>query len=280
MVAEVASGTAQLLPDHDRARGYTLIVDGAPQSHVDLDDPTFLEFEYVRRIASAIDLTSAPGAPLRVLHLGGGGLTLARWISATRPGSRQRVVEADAALLDFVRRHLPWAADPHLRVRVGDARKELSAARDASYDIVIVDVFAGAQTPATVRSLEFVHEAARVLRPDGRYLVNMTDGPPLTLARGQFATVAAVFPHVCVVADASVLRSRRFGNLVLTASRAPLPIDDLTRHAAGDWFPGRLLAGDDLLRFVGGEPPVTDADATPSADPPRGMFAWSPHALD
>jgi len=264
---------AELVPDPDRARAFTLFVDGAPQSHVDLDDPTYLEFEYVRRIAAAIDLTAPAGVPISVLHLGGGGLSLARYVSATRPGSRQRVVDADGALLDLVRQRLPWRPDPRLKVRVGDARAELARAREASFDVVIVDVFHGARTPASVRSVEFVREAARVLRGEGRYLVNLTDGPPLGLARAQVATVADVFPHVAVVADAGVLRGRRFGNLVLTASRAPLPVEALARRAAGDWFPGRLLAGDDLARFAAGEAVVTDADATPSAEPPPGMFA-------
>ena len=130
MVAQIGSGVVELLPDHDRPGGYTLLVDGAPQSHVDLDDPTYLEFEYVRRIATSLDLTAPPLMPLRVLHLGGGGLTLARYLAASRPGSRQRVVEADAKLVDFVREHLPWPPDPRLKVRVGDARTELAKARD------------------------------------------------------------------------------------------------------------------------------------------------------
>ncbi|MEV4620084.1 fused MFS/spermidine synthase [Asanoa sp. NPDC049573] len=276
VVAQIGSGVAELLPDHDRPNAYTLLVDGAPQSHVDLDDPTYLEFEYVRRIAASLDLTAPPRMPLRVLHLGGGGLTLARYIAASRPGSRQRVVEADAKLLDFVRTHLPWPADPKLKVRVGDARTELTKAAQDAFDVVIVDVFSGARTPASVRSVEFVEQAARVLHPDGRYLVNMTDGPPLGLAKAQVATVADVFPEVCLVADSSVLRGRRFGNLVLTAANTPLPTAQIARRVAGDWFPGRLVAGAELTRFSGGAAVVTDADATPSAAPPAGMFGPLP----
>ncbi|MDG4823834.1 fused MFS/spermidine synthase [Asanoa sp. WMMD1127] len=280
VVAQIGAGVVELLPDHDRPRAWTLLVDGAPQSHVDLDDPTYLEFEYVRRIAASLDLTAPPLMPLRVLHLGGGGLTLARYLAASRPGSRQLVVEADAKLVDFVRTHLPWPADRKLRIRIGDARTELTRARDDEFDVVIVDVFAGARTPASVRSVEFVREAARVLHPDGRYLVNMTDGPPMALAKGQVATVSAVFAEAALVADSSVLRGRRFGNLVLTAANTALPTPELARRVAGDWFPGRLLAGDDLTRFASGAPVVTDADATPSAPPPVGMFGPRPEVVE
>ena len=199
-------------------------------------------------------------------------MTLARYISTTRPGSRQRVVERDAALVDFVRRLLPLPPDPRLKVRIGDARAALDGARAATYDLVIADVFAAAQTPASVRSVEFVRAAARALAPGGHYVANLTDGPPLKGAKAQIATVAAVFPYRCAVADASVWRGRRFGNLVLTAARVPLPVEDLARRATGDWFPGRLIAGADLDRFVGGVAAVTDATAEPSAAPPVGMF--------
>ena len=63
-----------------------VVVDGTPQSHVDLDDPTHLAFEYVRRIGHAVDLL--PEGPVTALHLGAGALTLPRYVEATRPGSR------------------------------------------------------------------------------------------------------------------------------------------------------------------------------------------------
>ncbi|MEH1100048.1 spermidine synthase [Micromonospora sp. CPCC 205561] len=273
VAAPVDTGQAELVPDPDRAGSWTLLLDGAPQSHVDLADPTHLEFEYVRRLAAAIDLVAPAGTPLRVLHLGGGALTLPRYVSATRPGSTQRVVEVDGALVELVRRALPWPSDPRLRVRVGDARAVLAASPDASYDVVVADVFAGARTPAHLTSVEYAAEVARVLRPAGFHLANVADGPPLRHARGQVATVRSVLPQACLVGDAAVLRGRRFGNLVLVAGRVEPPVPELTRRAAGDWFPGRVLAGEELDRFAGGAPVVRDADATDSTPPPPGIFS-------
>ncbi|WP_431905137.1 spermidine synthase [Micromonospora carbonacea] len=273
VTARVDTGEAELVPDPDRPRSFTLLLDGAPQSHVDLADPTHLEFEYVRRLAAALDLVAPAGAPLRVLHLGGGALTLPRYVRATRPGSTQRVCEVDAALVDLVRRELPWPADPRLRVRVADARAALESTRDAGYDVVVADVFAGARTPAHLTSVEYLAEVARVLAPGGWYLANVADGPPLRHARAQVATVRAVLPRACLVGDAAVLRGRRYGNLVLVAGRVEPPVPELTRRAAGDWFPGRVLAGDELDRFAGGAAVVRDADATDSTPPPPGIFS-------
>lgn len=276
VTAQVDTGSAELVPDPDRPGSWTLLLDGAPQSHVDLADPTHLEFEYVRRLAAALDLLAPAGAPLRVLHLGGGALTLPRYVRATRPGSAQRVIEVDGALVELVRRELPWPTDPRLRVRVADARAALAASRDGGYDVVLADVFAGARTPAHLTSVEFAAEVARVLRPGGWYLANVADGPPLRHARAQVATVRTVLPRLCLVGDAAVLRGRRYGNLVLVAGRTEPPVPELTRRVAGDWFPGRVLAGDELDRFAAGARVVRDADATDSTPPPPGIFFRPP----
>ena len=75
-----------------------------------------------------------------------------------------------------------------------------------------------------------------------------------------------------LIAEAGVLRGRRFGNLVLAASAEPLPVDALTRLAAGDPMPARVLHGEDLTRFAAGAKPVGDADASPSPMPPAAVF--------
>jgi hypothetical protein len=271
LVETVASGIAELIPDPDRPAAYSLMLDGAPQSYVDLDDPTHLEFEYIRRMAAAIDLIAPPGRPLRALHLGGGALTLPRYLAVTRPDSPQRVVEIDGPLVELVRRELPLPAKANIRVRVADARAALEGMRDGGYDLVVLDVFAGARTPAHLASVEFARELARVLDPAGWMVANVADGPPLRYARAQVATIRAALPSACLVADAAVLRGRRFGNLVVLAGRTPPPIAELTRRAAGDWFPGRVET--DLDRFAGGVPPVTDSVAVASPNPPAGLFS-------
>src|SRR5205085_7626995 len=136
---------ATLVPDARRPAGWTLLVDGVPQSYVDLDDPRYLEFEYVRRLACVVDAAAPRGVPLRVLHLGGGGLTLPRYVAATRPGSRQRVVEIDADLVALVRRELPLPAGSGIRIHTGDARDGLGRIADGVLDLVIADVFDGAR---------------------------------------------------------------------------------------------------------------------------------------
>ena len=265
----VAFGEAELLRDFDEQDGWLLTVDGVAQSYVDRADPTHLEFDYVRLMGDVVDCLTPEGAPLTAVHLGGGGCTLPRYIAATRPGSRQLVVEADAPLAELVRRSFGTTG---FRLRVGDARSELPRLRQGESDLVVADLFESSVMPMHVTTLEWVHELQRLLRPGGTYVVNVADGKPLDFARAQVATLRAAFAHVVLLADPSVLRGRRFANLVLAGSDAPLPVQALTRRAARASGRARLVTGDDLRDFTGGAAPITDATARSAPRPPPDLF--------
>ncbi|WP_406204990.1 spermidine synthase [Streptomyces decoyicus] len=273
VIRAVDCGTAKLLPDVDRPRAWLLTVDGAPQSYVDLDAPTHLEFEYVRRLAHVLDEAAAPGRPLDALHLGGGALTLPRYLAAVRPHSRQEVIEADRGLLALVTEHLPLPGGCGITVHAEDARTALEAAPEDSADVIVADVFGGSRVPAHLTSVEYAQAAARVLRPDGCYAANLADGAPFGFLRGQLANFSTVFEHLALIAEPSVLRGRRFGNAVLLASRAPLPIAALARRTAGDAFPARVEHGAALRRLIADAVPVCDAEAVASPVPPDGAFS-------
>ncbi len=263
----VAFGQAELLQDLDHEDGWLLTVDGVAQSYVDRADPTRLEFDYVRLMGDVVD--ALPDGPLTAVHLGGGGCTLPRYVAATRPGSRQLVVEADGPLAELVRRSFGTSG---FRLRVGDARTELPRLRQGESDLVVADVFESAVMPVHVTTLEWVHELRRLLRPGGTYVVNVADGKPLAFARAQVATLLDAFPHVLLLADPSVLRGRRFANLVLAASDAPLPVAALTRTVSRAAGRARLVTGADLRDFTGGAAAITDATARSAPRPPPDLF--------
>lgn len=271
VIRAVDHGTARLLPDTDRARAWLLTVDGAPQSYVDLDDPTHLEFEYARRLAHVLDTAADPGA-LDLLHLGGGALTLPRYAAATRPGSRQRVVDADRGLLDLVAEHLPVPEGLGITVRAADARSALEATAPGSVDVLLADVFGGSQVPAHLTTAQYARAAARALRPHGVYAANLADSAPFGFLRSQLAALTAVFSRICLIAEPAVLRGRRFGNTILVASQRELPLAELARRAAADVFPARVEHGAALERLMGDAEPVQDGAAVPSPRPPDGAF--------
>ncbi|WP_295787799.1 spermidine synthase [uncultured Microbacterium sp.] len=273
--ARLSDGTLARVSPSGFVSGSELVVDGTPQSHVDLDDPTHLHFEYVARMGAVIDRLRMPGQPLTAVHLGAGALTLPRYVEATRPGSRQQVVELEPALWDLVRENLPLPRGASIRVRIGDARAGLArlpAGLIGAVDLLVSDVYSGAQTPAHLTTVEFYREAAALLAADGVLLVNVSDGPGLAFARRQVATVRAVLPEVIVLAEVQVLKGRRFGNLVVAASAAPLPVEWLPRLMAAGPHPAKVAQGAEIDEFVRGSRPAVDGDATPSPKPSASIF--------
>jgi spermidine synthase len=257
----IATGTAELHRERDDPDGVTLLVNGVPSSHLDLVDPTRLEFEYMQQMAAVAG--GLPPGPLSAVHLGAAGCALARALDADRPGSRQLAVDIDPLLAELVRRWFDLPRSPALRIRIGDARTVLATLPDGGADLVVRDAFAGDGTPRHLTTAEFSAEVARVLRSGGVYLANCADRPPLTLARSEAATLAAVFRHCALIAEPAVLRGRRYGNLVLAGTDDPdlLGGAALARTLRTLPVPARILVGEELSEFVGHAPVRRDAPA-------------------
>jgi spermidine synthase len=256
---ETAYHCARVDEDPQRASGRTLILNSARHSYVDLADPTYLEFAYVQWIAAVADVAKPAGAPLDALHLGGGGFTVPGYLTATRPGSRQLVLELDGGLVDLDRQRLGLTTGPDLRVRVGDARVGLAAEPADGYDFVVGDAFGHLVVPWHLATRELVADVDRTLRPGGLYAQNVIDYPPARFIRAELATVADVFPHVALAAPPAALAGETGANFVIIASGSPLPLDALrTRLDQLADEPVTLLSGADLAAFVGDATVLTD----------------------
>lgn len=271
LVLRPGSDGARLVPDRAYARAFTLRVGRTDQSYVDLDDPLRLEFDYQQQVALVLDHAALAGEPLRTVHIGGAGMTLPRYVAATRPRSAQVVLEPDAELTAFVRRHLPLPPRNGIRVRPTDGRSGVAALRDEYADVVVVDAFVGPRTPADLTSLEFWTDVRRVLVPTGTVVVNVTDRGPLPYARRVLAGLAARFGELVLMAEASTLKGRRFGNVILAGSSTPLPVAELAEAAGRAAYPYRLLTGARLAQLLAGVAPFTDAESEESPAPPAGM---------
>jgi spermidine synthase len=225
--------------------GLTLLVDGAAQSHVDPHDPTRLFFEYVRRIGHVIDAVADPGAPLRALHLGGGAMTLARYVEATRPGSTQVVVDADARLVAIVTERLPLPPDARIGVTVADARDALDRLPAADrFDLVIVDLYTRLDAPAFVDEPAFMGACVDRLAPRGLLVVNVADaaGGPRLAAQARAVARADPAAELVVAGPPAVLAGAEEGNAVIVAGRA-IPPRVLERLRGAGPFPAEVLEG-------------------------------------
>jgi spermidine synthase len=201
-------------------------------------------------------------------------MTLARYVQHTRPGSPQIVLEPDARLTERVRAELPLPRGHRIRVRPQPGREGVTALKDTSADVIVVDAYAGNQVPANLTTSEWFAEVGRVLRPDGVVLMNAADEPDRRHVARVHAAVAANLPFTLAIAEVDIWKRRRFGNLVLVGSREPLPREAIARTIASLPFPSKALHGSDLTRALGSATPFTDFDARPSPAPPTPPGQW------
>jgi spermidine synthase len=246
-----------LVPDREVPGAYFVRVDGTDQSFVDPADPLRLEFDYVQRIAEVIDTMAPKGERIRVIHIGGAGMTLPRYVAATRPTSAQTVFEPDEALTEQIRATIPLPKRSGIKVRPVDGRTGL------------VDAFAGARVPAELTTAEWYEDVARVLSPGGVIVVNITDRVPFLYAKRVVAGIADRFQPVVCALEPATLKGHRFGNIVIAAGR-PVDRDRLERRALRAPFPYRVLGGLHLARWVGKFPAFTDVDSEQSPAPLGG----------
>ena len=253
----------------DGPERFVVRVSDMDQSHVDLTDPTHIAFDYVRRMADLVDVHAAAGAPVRVVHVGGAGMTLARYVAVTRPTSWQVVLEPDVALTDLVRRELPLPRRSGIKVRATDGRSGMGDLRDGQAQLVVVDAFADARVPADLVTVEFFADVARVLEPGGLVLLNLTDRAPFQWTRRVVAGLREVFGTMLLSAEPPTLRGRRWGNLLVVASQGAVPLAALERRAASSPSPYRVLGPDLVSDSFGGGAPFVGADSERSPAPPR-----------
>lgn len=240
-------------------------VGGREQSYVDLNDPTRLAFDYVRRVGDVLDALAPPSEPIRVVHVGGAGLTLPRYVAATRPTSAQVVLEPAENLTARVRDELPLPRRSGIKVRAVDGVTGIAALRDGYADVVVVDAFERGNVPVGLVEAEHFAQIGRVLLPTGCYVLNLVDQAPFTLARDTVAGLREVFTSLMISAEPATLRGRRPGNLLITAGRNGVPLADLRRRAASSPAPYQVL--DDRRvsdTFGGGHPLRSRTGATPS----------------
>jgi spermidine synthase len=259
-VHPIDTGTAEIVRDRSNPHAYLLLVNGVESSHVDVRDPAWLDFEYLRWMSAVIEAHVPAATRISALHLGAAACSLARHLIAVRPDSHHLAVDVDAELVRRVREWFDLPSAPALRIRAGDAREVTLGLAPDSRNVVVRDVFARAATPAPLTTLEFTASVRRVLRPGGVYLLNCGDRPDLGSARAEAATVAASFEHVAIAADPAMLKGRRRGNVVIAAADAPLEHPGLARELLGGGVPAQLWDDARVRAFALSSSPLRDQD--------------------
>jgi MFS family permease len=262
---ETAYHCARLINAAPPAGAQVLQLDTLSHSYVNPADPTDIRFAYIRALTAVSGAVAPPGQPITALHIGGGGATMPRYLAATRPGTDSQVFEVDRGVVNLDRKRLGLKTDDKLRVRVVDGRVGLQESPDDHYDLVIGDAFGGVTVPWHLTTRETAQQVQRVLHPGGIYAVNTIDYPPNAFSHAEFATLASTFRYVGVMAAPATLANQGGGNVVLVASDAPLPIDQLRAGLASHPQRWELLSGEEAVGWSRqtGKPLVLTDDFAP-----------------
>ncbi|WP_019884256.1 fused MFS/spermidine synthase [Streptomyces purpureus] len=253
----------RVVADPDRDSGRTLVLDGLRNSYVDIDDPTFLEFEYVRAIASVADAAFPEGEPLAAYHVGGGGLTFPRYLAATRPGTRSVVSEIDSGVVRVNRDQLGLRPEAGIDVRTEDGRLGLRRLDTGSRDLVVGDAFGGVSVPWHLTTVDAMTDIRRVLNKDGLYVANLIDYGDLAFARAEVATLSEAFAHVALIGEPTDIgldptAAPDGGNLVVLASDRPVDIRAIQSALDARQTGWKIATGDDLTSWTGDAQLLTD----------------------
>lgn len=237
----------------------TLYVDGVESSALDTADPSHLEFEYMQQMRIAIDARYPAAAPIRALHLGAAGCALPRALDADRPNSRQLAIEIDPELAQLAREWFDLPPSPRLRIRSEDARRTLDTNK-GSWQVIVRDAFRGGRIPNQLATIEAHQQAARLLTEDGIYLLNIAGEAGLTPVYREVRALAPSFEHILGISDPAIMRGRRFGNVVLVASHAPLDTQEIERHVRRLPLPTVVVSHAKLMTGGKSTEPLTDAE--------------------
>lgn len=235
--------------------GRTLILDRLHNSYVDLEDPTYLEFRYIKLIADIMETESADG-PLEVVSIGGGGFTMPGYIEHTRPGSTNTVLEIDSKLVEIGSNDL--ALTDAIDVILEDARISLRDVGADSADVVIGDAYSGASVPWHLTTVEYMSEIERVLAPAGTYVMNVIDYGNLEFVRSQALTLRQVFPEVALFAPDSYLAGETGGNFILVAANDEIGVGRIEERIDRRGGSERGIQDTELTRFIGEAQVLTD----------------------
>jgi len=202
----------------ERAGLRTLHLDSdTVQSAMRIDRPDALELSYTRAMMAYL-LFRTP--PPRLILIGLGGGSIAKFVYRLMPETRTTAVDIDAEVVDVARIYFGLPQDSaRLRTVVADGA-EFVALQDAAADALLVDAYDGDSLAASFRSKDFFLAARRALASGGVFAINLWSNDR-TFDRN-LRWIEEAFGGACLC-----LPAERPGNLVVLGFETMPSRDDL-----------------------------------------------------
>ena len=244
--------TIKLKRNHTRSGGIlleSLVLDHLVHSYTDLNDPLYLEYEYLRMYEEMVRWRAEKRKSFKALFIGGGGYTFPRMMEARYPKAEIDVVEIDPEVTRVVQGYLGISRDTRIRSINEDGRWFVMNCKEkGTYDLIFGDAFNDLSIPYHLTTKEFALQLKRLLKPDGLLLANVID----SFKKGAFMpsyirTLEEVFGkgNVHLLTLTSDYDHIGISTFVVVASSQKLDMDDFAGAVKG-----RRRRRDDLPRHV------------------------------
>jgi spermidine synthase/MFS family permease len=215
----------------------SLVLDQLLHSYIDLKDPLYLEYEYIRMYEEVVRWQAKKRESFKALFLGGGGYTFPRFMETRYPKAEIDVVEIDPEVTRVAITYLGLSEAKRIRSYIEDARWFVMNSKEKeSYDFIIGDVFNDLSVPYHLTTEEFSKQLKRLLKPNGLLLINLVD----SFKKGAFMpsyirTLEEVFGkgNVHLMTLTSEYEKIGISTCVVVASLQKLDMEDFVRTIKG-----------------------------------------------
>jgi spermidine synthase len=236
----------------------SLVLDHLVHSYTDLDDPYYLEYEYIRIYEEVVRWQVDGHRSFKALFVGGGGYTFPRFVDAKYSEAEIDVVEIDPEVTRVAHQYLGVAEDTRIRSYNEDARWFVMNCKEKGrYDFIFGDAFNDLSIPYHLTTKEFAMQLKGLLKPDGLLLANVID----SFKVGQFMpsyirTLEEVFGkgNVHLLLLTSDYDHIGISTCVIVASPKRLDMDDFVKsikRKGGKEMTAHVMPQDRLRQYLG-----------------------------
>jgi len=209
-----------------------LILDHLVHSINDINDPLYLDYEYIRIYEEVVRWHSGnSGQPFKSLFIGGGGYTFPRFLESKYQRAAIDVVEIDPEVTKAALTFLGVSRDTKIRSFNEDGRWFVMNCKEkGSYDFIFGDAFNDISIPYHLTTVEFNRSCAELLKPDGILMANIIDSFENGLFMPAYLrTLEEVFGKGKVHVLTIGAQRKGISTCVIVASRKDLDLDDFVR---------------------------------------------------
>ena len=194
-----------------------------------------LVFPYTQAFA---DISELAPAKHTTLMIGGGTFSLPEFITKLQPHNTFDAVEIDGQLASISAQYFGFHQPPNLHIIQADGRQFLNH-NTHPYNLIYLDAFSGGVPPFQLLTQQATERIRDSITPDGIVAINIVappNGQGTALAASIVATYKRVFKDVAVYPVQPELSSNRRQNLLILASRGPLPTSAFSKNTKDPEF--------------------------------------------